>query len=99
MIRTYQDNEGPVHIEIIEPEELVCPQCGSAQLEYCEWCGTRCRETGYSDIGEQYRCKRCGEKGNPDELMTRERFDQLEAQQVKRVQAARALAIIGERRA
>ena len=41
-----------------------CPECGSTNLILEEFDFGVCRETGYHDAGELFRCRECGAKGD-----------------------------------
>jgi hypothetical protein len=45
-----------------------CPNCGSDDLRIEEYDFGVCRETGYHDAGERYRCLACGDEGDADDL-------------------------------
>ena len=47
----------------------MCPECGSENVRTEEFDFGVCRETGYHDVGELYRCLACGGTGDADELI------------------------------
>jgi rubredoxin len=49
----------------------MCPECGSDEVTVQEYDFGICRETGYHDAGERFRCRACGATGDTDELEQR----------------------------
>jgi hypothetical protein len=47
----------------------MCPECGSGEVTVQEYDFGICRETGYHDAGERFRCRACGAAGEADELV------------------------------
>ena len=47
----------------------MCPECGSPEVTVHEYDYGICRETGYHDAGERYRCHACGSTGDADDLV------------------------------
>lgn len=47
-----------------------CPECLSDDVAIQEYDFGICRETGYHDAGEKFRCKNCGETGDAEDLVT-----------------------------
>lgn len=46
----------------------MCPECGSDEVTVEEYDFGICRETGYHDAGERFRCLACGADGDADDL-------------------------------
>ncbi len=46
----------------------MCPECGRGEVTVREYDFGICRETGYHDAGEQFRCLACGTEGDADDL-------------------------------
>lgn len=46
-----------------------CPECLSGRVEVHEFDFGVCRETGYNDAGERFRCLDCGATGDADDLV------------------------------
>lgn len=49
----------------------MCPECGSDEVTVQEYDFGICRETGYHDAGERFRCLACGATGAADDLVPR----------------------------
>jgi rubredoxin len=47
----------------------MCPECGSGEVTVQEYDFGICRETGYHDAGERFRCRACGAAGEADDLV------------------------------
>ena len=46
----------------------MCPECGSGEVTVQEYDFGICRETGYHDAGERFRCRVCGAAGDAEDL-------------------------------
>jgi rubredoxin len=46
----------------------MCPECGSDEVTVQEYDFGICRETGYHDAGERFRCLVCGAAGDAEDL-------------------------------
>lgn len=46
-----------------------CPECLSPRVEVRTFDFGVCRETGYHDAGERFRCLDCGAAGDADDLV------------------------------
>ncbi len=46
----------------------MCPECGSDEVTAEEYDFGICRETGYHDAGERFRCRDCGAAGDAEDL-------------------------------
>jgi hypothetical protein len=46
-----------------------CPECLSDDVEVCEYDLGVCRETGYHDGGERFRCRACGATGDAEDVV------------------------------
>jgi hypothetical protein len=46
-----------------------CPECLSDDIEIREYDFGICRETGYHDAGERFRCRACGATGDAEDLV------------------------------
>jgi hypothetical protein len=46
-----------------------CPECLSDDVTIQEYDFGICRETGYHDAGERYRCQSCGAAGDAEDLV------------------------------
>jgi hypothetical protein len=46
-----------------------CPECLSDHVEIREYDYGICRETGYHDAGERFRCTSCGVSGDAEDLV------------------------------
>jgi len=46
-----------------------CPECLSDDVAVREYDFGICRETGYHDAGERFRCRACGAEGNAEDLV------------------------------
>jgi rubredoxin len=47
----------------------MCPECGSDEVTAEEYDFGICRETGYHDAGERFRCRACGAEGDAEDLV------------------------------
>ncbi len=48
---------------------MLCPECLSDDVEVCAYDFGICRETGYHDAGDRFRCRACGATGNAVDLV------------------------------
>ena len=48
---------------------MPCPECLSDNVDVHEYDFGICRETGYHDAGERFRCRACGATGDADDLV------------------------------
>ncbi len=46
----------------------MCPECGSENVRTERFDFGTCRETGYQDAGEAFRCLDCGATGDAEEI-------------------------------
>ena len=46
-----------------------CPECLSDTIATHRYDFGICRQTGYHDTGERFRCRACGATGDVDELV------------------------------
>jgi hypothetical protein len=47
----------------------MCPECGSTQIAITTFDFGVCRQTGYHDAGERFRCLACAATGPADDCM------------------------------
>jgi rubredoxin len=47
----------------------MCPECGSGEVTVQKYDFGICRETGYHDTGERFRCRACGAAGDAEDLV------------------------------
>ena len=47
----------------------MCPECGARDVVVKEYDYGVCRETGYHDAGERFRCLHCGATGDASDLV------------------------------
>jgi hypothetical protein len=57
----------------------MCPECLSDNVETWPYDFGRCRETGYHDAGERFKCHDCGATGDASDLVYREESSSQEA--------------------
>lgn len=50
-------------------ERSLCPGCGSDEVTIHTYDNGVDGETGWHDRGERFRCRACGETGDPEDLV------------------------------
>ena len=51
--------------------DVACPECLSDNVEVRDYDFGICRQTGYHDAGERFRCRDCAATGDAADLMRR----------------------------